>query len=503
MSVAGARAGGALRVHLESEPATLNPLGESDPSVLQVLMGLVYEPLVECSAPGGPEGAVRPGLAESWQLSPDGSRLSLHLRSGARWHDGRPFTVLDVQATLEPLLFSSAFANSAVRASLQDVGAIELAPDRVVRLVLKRPSLAALRALCDIPMLPDHLLRGPTADPAALNKQPVGTGPFRFATWERGKRIKLTRVSPTVDPRGAASLGVDELSFEIDPDLARALVRTRRGDLDILPRLLAVHYPDDVDPVTLHGAVTVVGLRPDRWAFVAVNHRRPQLSEAPYRRALSALWDRERFGRDLHHGLALPIAAPPFSGLEAPPGGREAAIRMFDEAGFRDSDADGVRDSGGKPFRHSLLVVAGARTAATEAQTFVLEARKAGVLIDLASVDAATLLARVRKGDFDLALMMWEGRGAEDVGALFGAGGAFNTFGYRSPDLENTLDLLRRESVDRQRAALLGTLGATLAREQPALFLYRFVVPALVANRVHGIAAAGARIDLRRAWVDP
>jgi ABC-type transport system substrate-binding protein len=247
----------------------------------------------------------------------------------------------------------------------------------------------------------------------------------------------------------------------------------------------------------------VVGLRPDRWAYVAVNHRHGPLGDAAYRRALSALWDREHFARDLHRGLATPIGAPPFAGLGPEPAGRERATRLMDEAGYRDGNADGVRDTGGKAFRHSLLVVAGARAAATEAQTFVLEARKAGVLIDLVTVDAATLLTRVRKGDFDLALMLWEGRGPDDVGPLFGAGGTFNNFGYRSQKVETTLDLLRRESGETQRTALLNTLGATLAQEQPVLFLYRFDVPALVAHRVHDVAAVGARIDLRRAWVEP
>lgn len=493
-----ARGGGVVRVHLDSEPAHLNPLLEADANALQAVMGLVYETLLECPAPDGP-GRYRPGLADSWQVSPDGLRVSLHLRPGVKWHDGHAFGVLDAQASLEPLLLASGSGAAGLRASMLDVASIELLPERVVRLVLKRPSDFVLRALCDIAILPDHLLRGPAGDPAALGRQPIGTGPYRLVAWERGKRIRLARAAAY----WGAAVALDEIVFEIDGDGARALLRARRRELDVLPRVLPVHYPDEVDPVTLHGALSLRRLRPERWAYVAVNHRKPPLGEVHYRRALSALWDRERFGRDLHQGLAHAIGAPPFANLPAAPWGRARAIAEMDAGGYRDSNADGVRDLGGEPFRQSLLIGAGARTAATEAQAFVFEARKAGLLLDPVVVDAPTLLARVRKGDFDLALMLWEGRPDEDPGLLFGSGGPFNASGYRSAEVDALLDALRQSDGPAVRRPLLARLGALLAREQPLLFLYRFDVPMLVATRLQGLAAVGARLDLRRAWVRP
>lgn len=495
-----ARRGGVVRIHLESEPSHLNPLADADAGALQVVTGLVYEPLLECPSPGT-GGGYRPVLADSWQVSPDGLRVALHLRSGIRWHDGHGFGVLDVQASLEPLLLSSGSGSPILRAFLQDVAAIEIAADRIVRLVLKRPSDFALRALCDLPILPDHLLRGPTADPGGLAKQPVGTGPYRFSAWERGKRIRLLRSSTYWS---AAAL-VDELVFEVDSDGARALLRTRRGEIDILPRVLQVHYPDEVDPVTLHGTLALGRVRPQRWAYVAINHRKPPLGDPHFRRALSALWDRGRFAHDLHQGLAHPLVGPAFATVPAPPpgAGRDRAIAEMDAGGYRDSNADGVRDSAGTPFRHSLLIATGARAAATEAHAFVFEARKAGLLVDPVPVDAATLLTRVRKGDFDLALMLWEGRDDEDPSLIFGSEGPFNYFGYSAPDVDLLIDSIRQAAGPPARQALMTALGAKLARDQPVLFLYRFDVPALIATRVQGVAAVGARFDLRRIWVVP
>jgi peptide/nickel transport system substrate-binding protein len=112
-------------------------------------------------------------------------------------------------------------------------------------------------------------------------------------------------------------------------------------------------------------------------------------------------------------------------------------------------------------------------------------------------------LARVKKRDFELALMLWEGRPDEDPAILFSALGPFGAAGYRSTEVDAALDSLRRTTGPAERRPLLASLGAILARDQPVLFLYQFDVPILVASRVHGLTAVGDRLDLRRVWIDP
>lgn len=132
----------------------------------------------------------------------------------------------------------------------------------------------------------------------------------------------------------------------------------------------------------------------------------------------------------------------------------------------------------------------------------MLEARKVGVLIDTITVDAATLMNRVRKGDFDLALMAWQGSPNEDPGLQFGTGGPFNYWGYRSAELDGDLETLRRADPV-ARPARLEAVSEVLARDQPVIFLYRFDNVALISQRVHDLAAVADHLDLRRVWVDP
>jgi peptide/nickel transport system substrate-binding protein len=490
---------GTLHVHLDGEPTNLHPLASGDAAVRAVTDGLVYQTLIDCAG-----GTYRPVLAESWDVSDDGMRIALRMRTGVRWHDHHAFGVLDVQATLEPLLRKSKNKSTEatiLAAELDDVDSVELVTERTIRLVLKRPSDLALRALCDVPILPDHLVRDVRPESSPIAKQPVGTGPYRFAGWEHGKRIRLQRAP---EAWGPGPVGVEEIVFDLDGDGVRALNRTRRGDLEILPHVLDVHYPDQVEPSTLHGMTTLYRLTPDRTSFLVVNHRHEPLGDARVRRAMALLWDRDRFARELHKDLARPIGGPVFGGPPAEPAyDRARAIKLLDDAGYRDSNADGVRDRDGRPIRLTMLEVAGSRTLPVEAHAFALEMRKAGLLVDVVATDAATFQARLQRGEFDLAPMVWEELPDEDPSPLFGADGLFNYGGYESSALEPLWDRLRVAPGAAGRRPLLAEIARIVADEQPVIFLYRTDVPALVSTRVHGLAAVGDRLDLRRVWLDP
>ena len=489
------RHGGALRVHLDAEPTSLLPLAESDAAAAQVTNGLVYETLLDCR-----DGTYKPGLAESWDVSNDGMRLAVRVRSGVHWHDHRAFGVLDVQGTVEPLLRTGTDA-PVLRAELADVASIELVTERTVRFVLKRPSDFALRALCDVPMLPDHLVHGVRPEASSIVRQPIGTGPFRFAGWDHGKRIRLERAPEY----WGSPPGVDEIVFDLDPDAVRALNRTRRGEIDVLSRVIDAHYPDQVEPTTLHGGTTLLRLRSRRYSFLAVNHLHYPLSDPRFRKALTMLWARTRFAGELHNDLARPIGGPPLvDDLPAPPLDRPRAATALDDAGYRDSDADGVRDHLGHPIRLTLLEPAGNRQFHVEAHAFALEARKVGILVDLAAG---------RRGDHPAAVEARRVRSrAAHLGGDARRGSRAALRNGRGVQLRR-LPLERARGADRRgagapsgpiaRAPILDRIARLLSDEQPVIFLYRYDIPALASTRVHGLAAVGDRFDLRRVWLDP
>src|SRR5512138_1125605 len=252
-----ARRGGTLRVHLEAEPPHLHPLEDTLQVIERVVSGLVYQTLIECTDDG-----YTPGLADVWDVSPDGLRVSLHLPPGPRWHDDKIFSSLDVQATFEHLIRSPG-RSPQLHAMIADLEGVDILPDRWIRMRLLRPSGLFMRALCEIPILPAEPLRGGGSKQSQLARAPLGTGPFRFAAWERGKRIKLVRSRPF---DAADSPKLDEIVFEIDNDPARALTRLRRGEIDVLPRVSDVHYPEQVSQATLRDVLDLYLLTPERYS---------------------------------------------------------------------------------------------------------------------------------------------------------------------------------------------------------------------------------------------
>jgi peptide/nickel transport system substrate-binding protein len=489
-----AQRGGSLHVHLESEPPHLNPLQDTLQVVDRVTRGLIYETLIECRG-----GRYWPGLADSWDVSSDGLRIILHLKPGTRWQDDKVFSAIDVQATVEQLVRSSG-ASSSLHTMMADVEGADVLPEHMVRLRLLRPSDLTLRALCEIPILPAEALRGGSTRLAQLARWPVGTGPFRLASWERGKRIKLVR-SRAADASGGPRL--DEIIFEIDTDSSRALIRVRRGEIDVLPRVLDVHYPEQVSQATLRETLDLYLLTPERYSFIALNTRRGVLADATVRQALSLLWDRVRFAREFHHGLVRPIGAPTFGESSADPFNRAEAGRLLDQAGFKDTDGDGVREVGGAPIRLAFLSPSSSHTLSLEIRAFAMDLRRAGILLDTNGIDGSALVARVERGDFDMAALTWDGRKDEDVRLLVGPQGDYQYTGYRAERFSSLVEQLRNAASPLGRAPLLQQLADVLAADRPALFLYRHDVPALVGKRVHGLAASGDQLDFRSVWVDP
>ena len=174
----------------------------------------------------------------------------------------------------------------------------------------------------------------------------------------------------------------------------RALNRTRRGEIDVLSRVLDVHYPEQVEPTTLHGGAALYRLASRRYSFLAVNTRTQPLSDARFRRAIAMLWDRKRFAGELHNDLARPIGGPPLGGRRAAAAVRSRRARS--RCSRRPATATATRTAcaiaTGKPIRLTMLEPAGNKLFNVEARAFVLEMRKAGILVDLVPTDAATIM---------------------------------------------------------------------------------------------------------------
>jgi len=154
--------------------------------------GHVHDPLIAGDEQGQLSGAR--GLAESWTLSPDARQLTLKIRQGVRWHDGKPLTADDVVFTLGERMVAPDAICTFCRFLRGGIARVEAPDDATVVLTLKEPDITFPSVLSsrdgDIRVLARHNYRR-TDNGFELIGAPIGTGPWKFVSFERGVEMRL------------------------------------------------------------------------------------------------------------------------------------------------------------------------------------------------------------------------------------------------------------------------------------------------------------------------
>jgi peptide/nickel transport system substrate-binding protein len=357
---------GVLRIADISEPDTFDAL-LSTMDLVEDLSSLVMSYLVIADGQGrliGDLATAVPTLANGG-ISRDGKTYVYHLRRGVRWHDGAPFTSQDVKFTWSAVM--NPRNNVFHREGYDEVASIET-PDAltaVVHLKERYPPFVTkfFTTLQEgsKPILPAHLLAGlPTINQAAFNAAPVGTGPFRFVRWERGRGIDLAANDAYF--KGRPKLRA--VHFVVIPADTTILDSLKTHEIDLavgLPAALYQRY------TTLDGVRAA--LYPwDGETILSVNNGKPGLRRLDVRRALSMAIDYQALIAKVTHGVAtpahdiLPEAAlgytnnPPY---RYDPG---AANSLLDRAGWR-RGPDGVRAKNGERLDFTLAFSSGSASA--------------------------------------------------------------------------------------------------------------------------------------------
>ena len=148
----------------------------------------------------GPHTSPQGLLAENWQMSSDGRELSLTLRKGVRIHSGRELTTSDVRETLMRLVTDPAVAGTGFFTQVQPLSDVDVVDPYTIVLKSAAPWPGVFNLLALMSVVDPQSIQTPSG-----RQQPVGTGPFRFAEWQQGDHIRLTRnpemTGSRVDPR--------------------------------------------------------------------------------------------------------------------------------------------------------------------------------------------------------------------------------------------------------------------------------------------------------------
>src|SRR5215831_17192982 len=180
--------GGTLVVAISADPGHLNPAITTS-GATHTAAELLYNGLLGRDERGNPV----PELAESWQVEQAGAVYRFRLRDGVTWHDGAPFTSADVKWSFDEVLLKF---HARTKASIGGVLAgIETPDDRTVVFRFKQPYAPLLFQLdvTEAPIIARHVYQSADPQTSPANSAPVGTGPFKFASYKKGAEIRLAR----------------------------------------------------------------------------------------------------------------------------------------------------------------------------------------------------------------------------------------------------------------------------------------------------------------------
>ncbi len=464
-------AGRTLYRRLFGEPGTLNAVLQTDVPE-QLVLQYLSRNLLDFDR----EMRLVPGLAEKFETSQDGLSCTLWLRPEAVWEDGSPVTAEDAVFTIGKVTAPDALS-PLFKSLFEDLVSAEAVGPKVFRARFRKPYAYRPMAFV-LPLLPARRFAGVPFDRAPENRSPLSNGPYRLASWRAQESITLER-----NPRYWGQPGsFDRILFRILPENSVAYRALLQGDLDETWIDTALKQRAAADRA-FEACCRLVEFYDLDYNYIALDARLPFFSDPRTRRALTMLLDREAIARDLFGGSARVISGP--WAPESPaydqtilplPYDATRAERLLDEAGWRDTNGNGVRDRAGREFDFELLVSAGNTIGRQIDETFAAALARAGLRARVRAVEWASFVERVDSGNFEAASL---GSSASDPNpdpypywdsSQWPPRGLNSGF-YRNAEADRLMRAARREPDEGRRLALYHRLHRIFRDDAPAIFL--------------------------------
>jgi peptide/nickel transport system substrate-binding protein len=453
--------------------------------------GLVYSGLVKRDK----DMKLVPNLAESWELSQDCLTLTFRLRKDATWHDGHPFTAADVRFTYEAMIHPK--TPTAYKEDFLAVRSLETVDPHTVRITYPKPYAQALEAW-GMWMLPRHLLaeaagRGRLRE-APQNRQPVGTGPYRFLEWKTGEKVVVTANPDYFEGKPYISRVV----YRIIPSQATIFLELKAKGVDFAG-LTAIQFKRQTEYPAFRKAYTKYQYPANAYTYLGFNLKDPRFADRRVRQAFAHAINKQELMDGVALGLAREATGPYKPGTWAynPDVARYAydpvkAKALLMQAGWRDTDGDGVLDKDGKPFAFTILTNQGNEERKKIAEIVQQRLKEIGVVAEIQVLEWAAFIKEfVKKRRFEALILGW-GIGLDpDQYEIWHSSKTgpddLNHISYANPEVDRLLELGRASCRQGDRKKHYDRLQEVLAEDQPVIFLYfRDALP-VVSSRVRGI----------------
>jgi len=433
-------------------------------------------------------------LAESWDISEDGLEITFHLRRGVKWHDGHPFTAEDVlfsyRLTIDPKT-PTAYAGDFLRVA--DARVID---PHTFRVTYEEPFAPALTSW-GASILPRHLLEGTDITRTPLSRHPIGTGPYRFKEWKTGQKIVLAANPDYFEGRPY----IDGYIMRIIPDMATMFLELRAKGIDRMG-LTPLQYTRQTENNLFRKNFNKYRYLSFSYTYLGYNLENPLFRDRRVRQAISYAINKDEIVEGVLLGLGEETSGPfkpgtwPYNtDVRRYPYDPQRARELLAQAGWRDSDGDGLLDRGGTPFVFEIITNQGNEVRAKCAEIIQRRLADIGITAKIRVIEWAAFINEfINKKRFDATILGWSITLDPDLYDVWHSSktepGGLNFVSFKNEEVDELLEKGRGTFNQEERKRYYDRIQEILAEEQPYTFLYVPDALPIISSRFRGIEPA-------------
>ena len=411
-------------------------------------------------------------LAESWKVEKGPEPvITFFLRKGVLWHDGKEFTAEDVKFTYDRIMDEK--TNTVRRSDYELVKTAEVLDPYTFRVTYKQPFSPGL-GTWGMGIIPKHLLEKEDINTTKFNRNPIGTGPFRFVEWVTDEKIVVEANQRYF--QGKPQL--DRIIYRIIPETALSEIEMLTKGIDIL-RVVPFQFRR-MNEVPFLKVYSQPGLS---YTYIGYNLKNPLFQDKRVRQAFTHAINREEIVQYVLYGFGTVLSGP-FPGhlwyynpkVKPLPYDLQKARQLLAEAGWKDTDGDGILDKDGKPFRFKLITNSGNDIRRDVGVLVQRQFRELGVEVTFEVYEWSVFLKNfINAKHFDACILGWSLSPDPDDYMIWHSSQiekGFNFISYKNPEVDRLWEEGRREYDVEKRKQIYWRIHELMAEDQPYTFLF-------------------------------
>jgi peptide/nickel transport system substrate-binding protein len=479
--------GDALVAGTIGEPTILIPMLAGD-SASHDVSGLIFNGLVKYDT----DLSVIGDLAESWDISSDGLVITFHLRKGVRWADGVEFTADDIMFGYRTIIDEK--TPTAYSEDFRQVKKAEVPDKYTFRVTYEKPFAPALTSWGNLVVLPKHLLEGKDITKSDFGRNPVGLGPYKLNKWTTGQEVILDSYKDYFEGRPY----IDRYIYKIIPDPATMFLVLQTGEIDMMG-LTPIQYTKQTNTDFFKENFQKFRYPVFAYTYMAFNLKHPFFKDKRVRQAIAYGIDKEEIVDVVLFGLGSPATGPyvpntwPYNPhVKKYDYNPERAKQLLKEAGWEDTDGDGILDKDGRPFKFTILTNMANTLRMNTATIIQWRLAKIGIKVEIRALEWSTFVNQfIDKRRFEAVILGWSIGLDPDQYDIWHSSKTkekeFNFVSYHNPEVDELLESGRRTFNIEERKKAYFRMQEILADELPYVFLYVPAATPIVHARFKGI----------------